>query len=328
MGPREVILSGVVPGFIVGLMLVLSWWIAAVTGVRRPQREARGGVIRVAVSGPDGTGPLWAGAVAFGAAILVAMFAFDRPPTSFWPTSGDDRIWLGAAAVALVGVILGVVSSLVKVPKLVNALAFGTVTGAGAWALFEPLAAEYVGLGGAAIWGPVTGLVVAGQVYVAEVSAPRFRGWRFPLVLLPIAGLIVPTHFWSGFAGAALMSNGLVAVVSAAALAGVLAPRINLGGGALGVFLSQHALLIVLNRGYSYEPGMSLVQFCVLLAAPLGIAVLLIPALWKWPAWRGVVIGGVLCAVLAVVGAAFEAPFAGGDAEDGAADENPYAEYQ
>ena len=309
MDTRTVILSGVLPGFIVGLTLVVAFGALPIIATRKGRRQAAGGWAAIIADPAAGPNPAWAAAIATALAALLPIYAFRGLPDALWPVGGADRIWHAAALVAAMGIIAAIVFSVLartnSTRRLPTALAMTVAAGLGAWAILAPLRAEFVGPGGAAVWGPLLGLIVGVSVYVAEAVAPKLRGWRLPAALLPIAALAAPAHFFAGFAGGAIMLTGVIAALAAALVAGILVPRLYLGGGPAAILIAQLALLHTVTRGFAYDPGMGIAQYLLLACAPMGLLAATLPGIRSRPPWLRTAAATLACAAIASGGAAF-----------------------
>jgi len=184
-------------------------------------------------------------------------------------------------------------------------LAMTLAAGFGAWAILAPLRAEYVGPGGAPLWGTLVGVIVGIEIYTAEALAPKLRGWRLPAALLPIAALAAPAHFTAGFAGGAIMLTGVIAALAAALVAGIIVPRLHLAGGPAAILVAQLAILHTLTRGYAYDPGMGIAQHLLLAGAPIGLLAAIAPGIGTKAPWVRTLAATIACAAIAAAGAAF-----------------------
>ncbi|MEL6328567.1 MAG: hypothetical protein AAFR38_02805 [Planctomycetota bacterium] len=270
MGERVALIAGMLPGFLTGASLTLAWWLAAWVATRSADGK-KGVPTRVRWKGIR-RGPRFVAPLAFSASLLIATTAFFSWPDQFWFSTNTHRIVHIGAAAGLAGIVLSFLPVALWT-RLLGAVLFGGVGAFGAWAMFGAIhpdyQAEFVGPGGAALWIPLTGVLVAVSAFAAETVAARGeRGWRSVLPFAPVMAALTPLMFYGGFAGGSIEMTGLIATTTAAFAASLLAPGLRIAGGGAGALATLASAVVISARvgGEHFDPA----SFVVLLLVPVG----------------------------------------------------------
>ena len=252
MQPREIAVGFVAPGVIAGLTLLAGRF-----GRRTPEAE-----------------PAWwtrvlpPAAVALG--FVPAYMALNGYRFELWDKNGAMRYGAIISVVLAAGLLTAILrgsSAMVATLRVAMFAGLGWIT-AGAltpgFFSWDQLTAIMLGVG----------VIGAGVAHVLDRVAADVHGWRFPLVLLPVVGLAAPTLFFNGYASGALLAGGLVAIVAASAVAGVLVPKQRFDGGGVTTVLGLVIAMLLVHQGF--DAGAPQTPAIVLL---LGLAM---PAIILW----------------------------------------------
>ena len=308
MGPLEIAVGGVAPGVAAGLILLAG-------RLDRTQESPRAWTALLP--------PL---AVTLG--FVPAYLALNGYTFEFWERNGAMRF----GTIILATLAGGVLTSLVRRSAALVAIVRAILLAGIAWIIgsaitpsffsWDQLAAIMLGVG-------VAGAAIGRALDAAGTVSP---GWRFPAMMLPIVALAAPALFLNGYATGAQLTGGLIAVVTASVVAGVLVPRQRFDGGGVTALIALVAALVLVNQsfvdGARQSAGLALLLG---LAAP---AVVALPAIAKRRTLLRVAVGGLpamLAGGLAVAAAQGfkDKPAASDPYGDPYGDpySNPYSEY-
>lgn len=300
MGPLEIAVGGVAPGVVAGLILLAG----------RLSRKAETTQRWTALLPPL--------AVMLG--FVPAYLALNGYTFEFWQRNGAMRF-----GTIILAVLAGsMITSLLRGSAWAVALVRGALFAGLAWIVgsaitpsffsWDQLAAIMLGVG-------VAGAAIGSLL---DRSAAALVGWRFPAMLLPLVALAAPAFYFNGYATGAQLGGGLIAIVTASIVAGVLVPRLRFDGGGVTALVALPASLVLINQCFVDGAGQS-AGLAVLLgfAAP---AIILAPMLAKRRPMVRVAAGAAasLVAGALAVGAAqgFKDAAPAGDPYG-----NPYSEY-
>lgn len=273
MGPREVVLSTVVP-VVVGLVVygLLSLFIR--NGSRRADGPA---------SSPSGWS--WAVPLMVAGGVVLGSWAW-QTRIELWADAVTHRF----PAIALAALLAGLASTLTPLRTRPLLAAIPAVLGGGfaAWAvlggLHESLISE------PARWGWVAGVAVLSGVHAwsFEAAGRALPGWRGPVLLWLLFG-VAALGATAGFANAPLVLWPVSGVVFALILYGLTSRGVNLLAGC------GPALAVVLAGAVSFSHWFGdrerWVMFALLMASPVGLGLAALPALRARPIARLVVPG-------------------------------------
>lgn len=276
MGPREILLGGVVPGCIAGVILLLAWW-------RARRRET-------------GVGPRWLTPVAFLLAYLPADWAINSWPRA-WPVDSTLRFPHAAAILALLGII-DAVAPAGRGPTLARRAALYAAAG---WVVISGLHPSTLGARDLALWVGGTAIGLACLAGIVDRASARLPGWSSAGALVAAAAAAGPIMLWSHTATFAQQSAALVAALSAAVVVGLLVRRASISPGGVSFALGLLGLLVVSAWLFGSRRPAALAHALVLLS-PGAMAITLSPIAARWPASARGLMGLLAC--LAIAGAA------------------------
>ena len=277
MEVRLLVFAGLVPGFVTGLTMLGAWlW----HGKRTRRAHESGKSV--------GRGPVWLAPQLLAAAFVPAVYAFDA--VVGWSNDITKRY---PHAMALAGV-AGVLTALLgqtcpwrrTVLTVVRALAFGGM----AWMLIEGIRPDL--LPRVEMWGWVAVAAVggAGWAGAGEAAAGRARGWALAFVSAALGGGLMGAMFLGNFAPGTNMLVAVVAVSTAAGVAGLIARRVVLADGFATVLVGV-VVLMLCGVGIQTEP-VSAAALALVAVSPVALVLA-----GNKRGWLGLVLGVVGVAV-------------------------------
>lgn len=274
MGPREVMLAGVVPA-VVGLVLLVFAQALFGRGNGPGRGWARGWVVPALV------------VLLVGGGVVLGSWVW-QSGVELWAASVTHRF----PAMALAAVVAGLAVALTPLKSRAWAGALVAVLGGWfvGWAVLGPLDARYIGEAERWVWIAAVGLIAGAQSWAIDSGTRRLDGWRGPAVLWLLVGLI-GLGVTAGFANGPLVLWPVAGVMFAAAAVGVVHPGVNLVRGcgpAFAVVISGAVAF-----GHWYGDVERWVMFSLLMAGPIGLGLAALPGLRGRPWLRLVVAGGV-----------------------------------
>lgn len=274
MGPREVMLAGVVPA-VVGLVVLVFAQALLGRGNGAERGRGHGWVVPGLV------------VLLVGCGVVLGSWVW-QSRVEIWTDSVTHRF----PAMALAAVVAGLVVAVTPLKSRAWAGALVAVLGGWfvAWAVLGPLNERYIGETERWVWIAAVGLIAGAQSWAIDSGTRRLDGWRGPAVLWLLVGLL-GLGVTSGFANGPLVLWPVAGVMFAAAAVGVFHPGVNLVRGCGPVF----AVVIsgAVAFGHWYGDVERWVMFSLLMAGPIGLGLAALPGLRERPWLRLVVAGGV-----------------------------------
>lgn len=249
METKLALFAGVIPGAISLLVLAVLWrW------------RGRGA----------GDGPLWAAPVLIAVAVVLGDSSkFGLP--ELWPDSNTYRFPHAAAVLALAGLI----EALTRLP---------------AWGTLFVRASAYVGVccmlcegyhPQVLSTGQLVGLIGIASVgmalvaHAADRGAAALPGWRGPALLAVLFMAAGPLALLGGLSYGMHLATAMIALTVAAAIAGVVAPRLTLSSGGVTALVGM-LLALILGMGVQSEPvSVGSLIALALTPAAIGVAALI-----------------------------------------------------
>ncbi len=278
MGPREIFLTTVVPGTIVGVALLVAWMLNA----RRKD---------------PGQGPQWIVPIAFAIAFIVAFWTID-PLARWWPNTGSQRLPHIAASAMLAGLGCVWLGKFVLARHVITAVSIAVAV----WMTIGSLPAATLVRGDLAIW--ITAVAVGGAILLAATDAaasnvPRWLpAMQFMLVALA-ASLIC---LFSQIALFSILAGTLVAIATAASIVSMIRKDATYWpGGTLFLYTLIASLCVGASQYAQYPVHLS--AYLLVLCAPLGSLAARIPHDESTRKWKPVLFGfvGVLAPLIGAV---------------------------
>ena len=282
MGPREIILTTIVPGTIVGVALLLAWMLNA----RRKE---------------PGQGPQWVAPIAFAFAFALASWAAE-PLARWWPIDGSKRL----PHVAVFAMFAGLGCVWLRKPRFaIHALAALSLALA-IWAVIGTLPAVSLPRTNLVIWiAAVTigGSAILGLTHDAARESPA---WLAPMHYALMALATGAICMFSQIAIFAMMAGSLVAISTAAAIVGLIRKNAVLGPGGTLVLYTLLASLCVGASQFAPYP-LHVTAYVLLLCAPLGSLAARLPRNPNASQWKPVVSGilGLIVLLISAVAIGF-----------------------
>ena len=278
MGPREIILTTIVPGTIVGVTLLLAWVLSA----RRKE---------------PGQGPQWVAPVTFAFAFALASWAAD-PLARWWPIDGSKRL----PHVAVFAMFAGLGCVWLRKPRFaIHALATFSLAFA-VWAVIGTLPAVSLPRTNLVIW--IAAVTIGGSAILrlTNDAAKESPAWLAPMQFVLMALATGAICMFSQIAIFAIMAGSLVAISTAAAIVGVIRKNAVLGPGGTLVLYTLLASLCVGASQFSPHP-LHLTAYVLVICAPIGSLAARLPRSPNASRWKPFVAGtlGVLVLLISAV---------------------------
>jgi hypothetical protein len=306
MGPREVILSAVVPAVasvvvLVALRVLLG---RAKTDAARPtesgSHDASGGRAEDSAMGPISIGAVFV--LLVGAGTVLGSYAW-QSSVELWAASVTHRF----PAVALAATLVGLVSVLTPLGR--SAIGSGVLgaTGGGVvgWMILSALHESLIGETERWAWIVGTGLIAGAQAWAVRVGSRALPGWGGPGLLWLLAG-VTALGATAGLANAPLVLWPTAGAAFGLAAAGLLRRGTDLVGPASPAIATVFMGVLAMSHWIGDQERW--VMFALLSAAPLGLALAAIPALGSRPIWVRLIPAGVVSLGLAGAQAAVAVP--------------------
>ncbi len=249
METKLALFAGVIPGAISLAVLVLAWRMLRENSTR---------------------GAAWASPVLVAVAVVLGDYSkFGLP--ELWPDSNTYRFPHAAGVLAIAGLI----EALIRLPAwgalLVRAIAYAGVT----WMLCEGYHPQVLSTGQLAGLIGVASVGMALVAHAADRGAAALPGWRGPAMLAVVFMAAGPLALLGGLSYGMHLATAMIAFTVAAAIVGLIAPRLSLSGGGVTVLVGV-VLALILGMGVQTEPvSVGALIALALTPAAIGVAALI-----------------------------------------------------
>lgn len=272
MEVRLLIFAGLIPGFVTGLAMLGGWFWYGRRAKRAHEQDKR-----------VGRGPVWLAPLLLAAAFVPAVYAFD-PVWVWWSSDITKRYPHAMALVGVAGVLTALLGQTCAWRRTLMAVVRAGVYGGMAWMLIEGIRPGI--LPRVEMWGWVAVAAIGGAAWAGatERAASRARGWSFAFVAAALAVGLMPVMFLGEFSPGTNMLVAVVAVSTAAGVAGLIARKMVLADGFATVFVGV-VVLMLCGAGIQAEP-VSPAALALVAASPVA---LVLGGQKRW--WLGLVLG-------------------------------------
>jgi hypothetical protein len=247
---RLMIYGGFAPGAIALVLLMTAWYIHAFKKSRIDHAEGDEPI--KSTDGPRWMLPIVL-ALGFAGADYALSYSFH-----FWPTSNNDRFTHAITLIALAGMIEGVVSLPMLVGFLVRVVAFGGAF----WMLGEGYRETVFGgteiFVGSAVFAALAAAMIA---TASDQSSEETPAWVESITWLVIAGASMWIFLQNQFAIGAMIPAGIIAVLVAALIVGLIFREFRFSRGGVSVLVGYLLAMLtgsIIQSGAVYLPAVLL----------------------------------------------------------------------
>lgn len=283
MGTREIVLSTVVPTLVALVMLVATHTLLS-RRVRKPDGQAPdsqpGDSAGETTGTPDASGSVGAGSLGWLTLLLLAgsvvlgSYAW-QSRVDLWSASATHRFPAIAGVALVAGLVCVLVGPIARRP-LLQAVPAALGGAAVAWFSLGVLHPSFIGQTERWAWVGGVGVIAGVQAFAIAAGASRLTGWRAPVLLWLVLGLIA-LGATAGLANAPLVLFPAAGVMFALGVAGLFRPRVDLLRG-VGPFLA-----VLVCGATTFADWFGDVErhamFGLLVAAPVGLGVAALPGI-------------------------------------------------
>lgn len=262
---KTALVSGLVPGIIALIALLIVWW---------PTRR-----------GADRQAWYWAVPLMFLMIVVWLEVAIRGWPSQLWPPQVGNRFVQIGVLLSLAGLVHAFVKSAWVGPVIGGLLAASSV----AVVFLEPGMRPDHPMFKEVLWHlpVVVGVVVLQVVVLSRVNGPRDSetntpAWLLPAATLPAFGLAGPALALAGTAGAAELSAVLPTVATAGVVVSLFCGKFNFSRGGWTVLIGWLAGLILFNTLWGHN-SLSPVAALLLAIGPVAACVVALPKVRDLP---------------------------------------------
>ena len=309
--------GGLIPGAVSFVLLLGAWYLHTRAEALRDDPETEQDGDERGARPKDG--PRWLLPLLLFGGFLGANSA-QYASIPWWPADNTYRLPHALAIVAL----LGFVEGLVRLPALVAFVLRALVYGAVFWVLAWGYRDNTMIFGSVWDFGGYWALAALGAALLAsahEAPSSKTRGWVDSGLWILVLGGAMPTLFFNGYATGAMVLGGVLSVLGAAAVVGLICGPLRLSRGGVTTLVG---VALVMAIGASVHSGLNSLPAGLLLIGAVGAGTVAPRCTKSLPT---LVTRGVIAALFLGAAAAL-AHHAQSAIESGGSDTyDPYSEY-